>query len=59
MKKALAKQEQSVPTLEDLMEQGVTRLLDGREVTLGYTDTQMRIGWVWKDTGLPANKENT
>jgi hypothetical protein len=49
--------EKSVPTLEHLMEKGVTRFLDGKEVTLGYTDAQMRIGWVWKDTGLPANKE--
>jgi hypothetical protein len=45
------------PSLEDLMKQGVTSMLNGREIILGYTDTQKRIGWVWKDTGLPASKE--
>lgn len=45
-------------TLEDLMEQGVTRVLNGREITLGrYSDPPHRIGWVWKDTGLPASME--
>jgi hypothetical protein len=46
--------------LEDLMKQGVTRKLNGREITLGYIDSQwgkQRIGWVWKDTGLPASME--
>jgi hypothetical protein len=43
--------------LEDLMKQGVTRKLNGREITLGYTDEKKRIGWVWKDTGLPASME--
>jgi len=42
-------------SLEDLMKQGVARVLDGREIILGYTDTQKRIGWVWKDTGLPVD----
>jgi hypothetical protein len=45
------------PSLEDLMKQGVTIMLNGREIILGYTDTQKRIGWVWKDTGLPASTE--
>jgi hypothetical protein len=49
------------PTLEDLMEQGLTTVLNGREITLGhYPNSQWgkkRIGWVWKDTGLPANME--
>ena len=45
------------PSLEDLMKQGVTRVLKGREITLGYIDEHKRIGWVWKDTGLPANME--
>ena len=46
------------PTLEDLMEQGLTRVLNGREITLGrYPAPPHRIGWVWKDTGLPANME--
>ena len=47
--------------LEDLMRQGVTRVLNGREITLGrYPDPPHRIGWVWKDTGLPASmEENT
>ena len=45
------------PSLEDLMKQGVTRLLNGREITFGYVDKQKRIGWVWKDTGLPASME--
>ena len=46
------------PSLEDLMKQGnVTRALNGREITLGYVDKQKRIGWVWKDTGLPASME--
>jgi hypothetical protein len=40
------------------MEQGLTRVLNGREMTLGrYPDPPYRIGWVWKDTGLPANME--
>lgn len=47
-------------SLEDLMKQGVTRVLNGREITLGYADKQKRIGWVWKDTGLPVSmEENT
>ena len=46
------------PTFEDLMKQGVTRVLNGREITLGYTDEKKRIGWVWKDTGLPAVMED-
>ena len=45
------------PSLEDLMKQGVTSMLNGREIILGYTDAQKRIGWVWKDTGLPASME--
>ena len=45
------------PTLEDLMEQGVTGVLNGRKIILGYTDDKKRIGWVWKDTGLPASME--
>jgi hypothetical protein len=45
------------PTLEDLMVQGATRMLNGRKITLGYTDEKKRIGWVWKDTGLPASME--
>ena len=46
------------PTLEDLMEQGLTRVLNGREITLGrYPNPPYRIGWVWKDTGLPVSME--
>ena len=46
------------PTLEDLMEQGLTRVLNGREMTLGrYPNPPYRIGWVWKDTRLPASME--
>jgi hypothetical protein len=48
------------PTLEDLMKQGLTRVLNGREMTLGrYPDHPHRIGWVWKDTGLPASLGDT
>jgi hypothetical protein len=53
------KPEDFLPSLENLMKQGVTRVLKGREITLGYTDEQKRIGWVWKDTGLPASIEDT
>lgn len=47
------------PTLEDMMKQGVTRLLNGREVVLApYNGNMKRIGWVYKDTGLPPiNKD--
>ena len=51
--------EPSGPTLEELMEKGETRLLNGREIILGYIDKRKRIGWVWKDTGLPASMEET
>ena len=45
-------------SLEDLMEQGLTRVLNGREMTLGcYPNPPYRIGWVWKDTGLPVSME--
>jgi hypothetical protein len=51
------------PTLEDLMKQGVTKRLNGREIILGYIDSnwgKKRLAWVWKDTGLPAStEENT
>jgi hypothetical protein len=46
-------------SMEDLMKLGVTRILNGREITLGYTDKNKRIGWVWKDTGLPASMEES
>ena len=45
--------------LEEPMQKGVTGMLNGRAVTLGYyPGVHKRIGWVWKDTGLPANMEN-
>jgi ABC-type enterochelin transport system substrate-binding protein len=55
------------PTLEDMMKQGVTRILNRKEIILAPIGKQMRIGWVYKDTGLPptaedikqAKKENT
>jgi hypothetical protein len=48
---------QKPPTLEDLMAQGVTRMLNGREVVLGsYGGHHDRIGFVYKDTGLPPTQ---
>ena len=45
-------------SLEDLMEQGVTRMLNGREIILApYEGVKYRIGWVYKDTGLPPTDE--
>lgn len=45
-------------SLEDLMEQGITRMLNGREIILApYQGAQYRIGWVYKDTGLPPTDE--
>jgi hypothetical protein len=45
-------------SLEDLMEQGVTRNLNGREIILApYPGANYRIGWVYKDTGLPPTEE--
>ena len=38
-------------TLKGLMEQGHTRILNGREIILAK-DKYGRIGWVFKDTGL-------
>ena len=44
-------------TLEDLMKQGVTRMLNGREIILApYNGNKHRIGWVYKDTGLPPTQ---
>ena len=44
-------------SLEDLMEQGVIRMLNGREIILApYNDSKHRIGWVYKDTGLPPTQ---
>jgi hypothetical protein len=47
-------------TLEDMMKQGVTHLLNGREVILApYNNGNMkRIGWVYKDTGLPPTDKD-
>ena len=46
-------------SLEDLMEQGVTRMLNGREIILApYQGVKYRIGWVYKDTKLPVNMED-
>jgi len=43
---------------EELPIPNITRLLNGREVTLGrYPNPPHRIGWVWKDTGLPPTDE--
>jgi len=39
------------------MKQGVTRMLHGREVILApYNGNKHRIGWVYKDTGLPPTQ---
>ena len=39
------------------MEQGVTRMLNGREIILApYPGAKYRIGWVYKDTGLPPTQ---
>jgi hypothetical protein len=47
------------PTFEDMMKQGVTGLLNGREVILApYNGNMKRIGWVYKDTGLPPTNED-
>jgi ABC-type enterochelin transport system substrate-binding protein len=40
------------------MEQGVTKMFNGREVILApYPGASYRIGWVYKDTGLPPTDE--
>jgi ABC-type enterochelin transport system substrate-binding protein len=45
-------------SLEDLLKQNIVRILNGREITLGrYPNPPHRIGWVWKDTGLPPTEE--
>ena len=44
--------------MEALLEQNMVRILGGREITLGrYPEPPHRIGWVWKDTGLPPTDE--
>jgi hypothetical protein len=45
-------------SLEDMLKQNIVRILNGREITLGrYPNPPHRIGWVWKDTGLPPTEE--
>lgn len=44
--------------MEALLKRNIVGMLSGREVTLGrYPNPPHRIGWVWKDTGLPPTKE--
>jgi hypothetical protein len=44
---------------EELPIPNITRLLNGREIILGpYPNPPHRIGWVWKDTGLPPTEED-
>ena len=39
--------------------QGVIRLINGREVVLApYNGNMNRIGWLYKDTGLPPTDED-
>jgi hypothetical protein len=45
-------------SMEDLLKQNLVGMLSGREITLGrYPEPPHRIGWVWKDTGLPPTEE--
>jgi len=45
-------------SMEDMLKQNIVGILNGREVTLGrYPEPPHRIGWVWKDTGLPPTEE--
>ena len=41
-----------------MMKQGVTYILDRKEIILAPIGKQMRIGWVYKDTGLPPTAED-
>ena len=43
--------------MKDLMEQGHTRILNGREIILAE-DKYGRIGWVFKDTGLVPTEDD-
>ena len=46
-------------TLDQLMEQGYTRMLNGREIILApHKSAKHRIGFVYKDTGLPPSVED-
>jgi ABC-type enterochelin transport system substrate-binding protein len=39
--------------------QGVTHLLNGREIVLApYNGNMNRIGWLYKDTGLPPTDDD-
>ena len=53
LEKMQAELRKSQPTLDDLMDAGATRMLNGREIVLGQ-DEKGRIGWVYKDTNKPA-----
>jgi hypothetical protein len=45
-------------SMEDMLKQNTVGMLSGREVTLRrYPNPPHRIGWVWKDTGLPPTEE--
>jgi hypothetical protein len=44
--------------MEALLKRNIVGLMSGKEVTLGrYPNPPYRIGWVWKDTGLPPTNE--